>query len=77
MSITHDSTFTFRCDLSGDHTLTVEAKTERTAIAKARAKGWDVLRIRAVSGVPKRKVAQTVRRCFCPWCGWIAGVAVR
>jgi hypothetical protein len=76
MSISHDSKFTFSCDrLHRDQvTLVIDAKTERTAIAKARAANWDVLRVRAVSGVPKHKVARTVRRVFCPHCAGSVGV---
>lgn len=76
--ITHDSKFTFDCDGGDDHpALVVEAKTERTAIAKARAKHWDVLRVRAISGVPKNKEARTVRLCFCPGCAAKVGVTWR
>lgn len=77
MSISHNG-FTFTCDLAHDHEkVTIEARTERTAIEKARAKGWDILRIRAVAGVPRNKVARTVRRCFCPGCAYIVGVLFR
>lgn len=81
--ITHDSKFTFDCDnAAGDPhhgargQLVVDAKNERTAIAKARRKGWDVLRVRAVSGVMD-KVARTVRRVYCPGCAWVVGVTRR
>lgn len=76
--IYHDSKFTFACDAGYGHPkLVVEAKTERTAITKARAKGWDILRVRAVSGVPRGKVARTVRYCCCPGCASSVGVMFR
>jgi hypothetical protein len=76
--ITHDSKFTFRCDAGhGGEELVVEAKTLRTAITKARAKNWDVVRVRAVSGVPKHKYARTVQLCFCPGCAALVGVRFR
>jgi hypothetical protein len=78
MSITHDSKFTFDCDVDYGHPkLVVEAKTERTAIAKVRAKGWDVLRVRAISGVPKNKFARTVQFVCCPGCAARVGVRFR
>jgi hypothetical protein len=62
VSIKHDSKFTFECDREhGSNSrspLVVEAKTERAAIAKARRHGWDVVRIRALTGVAKDKVAR-------------------
>lgn len=74
MAITHNG-FTFQCDADYGHPkLVVEAPSERAAIEKARAKGWDVLRVRAVSGVPKDKIARTVRRCYCPGCAYEVGV---
>jgi hypothetical protein len=76
--ISHDSKFTFYCDSNhGGVPLVVEATTERTAIAKARARSWDVVRVRAVNGVPKNKIARTVRRCFCPGCAATVGVTSR
>ena len=75
--ITHDSSFTIRCDVHSDESITINAKTERTAIAKARAKGWNVLRVRAVAGVPKNKIARTVRCFFCPGCASTVGVTFR
>lgn len=70
--------YTFSCDRDPEHpTLHVDANTERTAIRKAREKRWDVLRVRVVAGVPKGKVARTVRRCFCPGCSHLVGVSFR
>ena len=74
--ISHHSTFTFFCDNGGCSAkpLVINAKTERTAISKVRRDGWDVLRVRAVSGVPRDKVATTPRRCYCPGCSASVGV---
>lgn len=73
--------YTFRCDVyhppDGGDTLTVQARTERTAIEKASAEGWDVLHVRATRGVPKDKEARTVRRVFCPGCAHLVGVSYR
>lgn len=66
--------YTFICTRSGDHPkLEVQANTERTAIQKARAKHWDVVRVRIVSGLQKPWVARTVRVDFCPGCAWDFG----
>lgn len=82
--IKHDSKFTFRCDGCGEwhgsnagQELVIETRTIRAAITKARAKRWDILRVRVVSGVPRNKVARTVRRVFCPGCAWAVGVTFR
>lgn len=77
MSITHKG-YTFSCDLDYRHPkLEVEARTERTAIAKARANHWDVLRVRVVAGVPANKVAGTIRLVCCPGCADTVGVRFR
>ncbi|HEY4057078.1 MAG TPA: hypothetical protein VGM39_10745 [Kofleriaceae bacterium] len=78
MSIKHNG-YTFSCVLGGapHRELVVHARTERTAIEHARSEGWDVLRMRAVAGVPKNKEARTVRVVFCPGCAWYFGVRFR
>lgn len=70
--------YTFSCDIDWKHPkLEVDANTERTAIAKARAKGWDVLRVRAIAGVPQNKLARTIRLVCCPGCAATVGVSFR
>jgi hypothetical protein len=78
VAIRHNG-FTFRCDIYHHHdeTVSIDAETERTAIEKARAKGWDVIHVRATRGVPRNKEARTVRRVFCPGCAWLVGVTFR
>lgn len=75
MAIKHNG-YTFTCTFGADHqTLVItDAVTERTAIERARAARWDIVRVRAVSGVPKGKVARTVRLAFCPGCAFTVGV---
>jgi hypothetical protein len=77
VSIKHNG-YTFSCDLNWEHDkLFVEAKTERTAIEKARARHWDVLRVRATAGVRANKVARTIRLVCCPGCAATVGVRFR
>ena len=79
--ISHKSEFTFYCDC-GCRTeqsppLTISALTERTAIDKARAANWSVLRVRAVAGVQKHQKARTVRRIYAPGHATRVGVSFR
>lgn len=75
--MTHNG-YTLTCDVPREHyqsinSFTAKAKTERTAIEHARAKGWfvGVVRITA-GGFPKSRV-ESVRRILCPACKWIVG----
>lgn len=75
MTIKHNG-YTFRCDLDPTHVepLVIHAATERTAIDHAREKQWDIIRVRAVSGIPDHKVARTVRLVCCPGCSSTVGL---
>lgn len=73
--------YTFTCAMdtypSTHAKFVIKAHTERTAIAHAREADWDILRVRAVAGVPKEKIARTVRLAFCPGCAHRFGVCYR
>jgi hypothetical protein len=81
MTVAHNG-FTFSCDsnnfrLSDEHCpdFDSDAKTERTAIAHARAKGWFIGTIRITKGGSAR-LRESVHRTLCPHCKWFVGVLV-
>lgn len=78
MAIKHNG-YTFTCAQDDRHPSLVvsDARTERTAIERARAKHWDIVRLRVVSGLAADRVARTVRLAFCPGCVWGFGVRSR